>query len=94
MAYPLARALTFFEFKKLLGDKFGCKYKELADVLIDDQGKSHTVHYFERGGDGNLRTAVCQGFADNEVLTFSAMRSIATRLGIRPQELGVGLDLG
>ena len=94
MAYPFGVALPFAQFKKLLIEKFACEHKQLENRLFDSEGTSEPISYFERTHEGKTYTATCQNFDDDEIITFSIIRSVCARLGIDPRELGIGLDLG
>ena len=58
-----------------------------------DNAQRHTMHCFERVVDEKSLTAVCQGFANDDMLLVSVMRSMAARLGIPIQDLDIDIGL-
>ena len=73
--------------------EFGCEHKSLKDCLKDEAGSMHSIGYFERKlGANDVRTAVIEISEDTEMVLFSVIRSVCSRLGIDPKAFG--LDLG
>lgn len=92
MAYPLAPALSYADFKVRLEKEFDCKLVKLDGKLIDPQGAGHTVHYFERKIGTKVLRSAAPDLSDDTILLFSVMRSVCAKLDI-PAE-AFGLDLG
>lgn len=63
----------------------------MAATVSDHKGNDLAVFYFERKVGEETRIAAAH-YPDDEVLTFSVIRSVCARLGIDPREFG--LELG
>lgn len=85
MPFPFMQMPTFGHFRSDLASRWGCTYKSMGNGA---NGKP--FRYIERVVGGIAHTAVVD-HDDSDVLAPDVMRSILTRLGLKPADFGLDM---
>lgn len=89
MAYPFMPWPRFAAVKDRLITEFGCEYKQLPRDVMDGDGDSCAIWYFERRVGEKVLTWVATYEDETQTLAPSMIRHFCDRLGIDRAAFGL-----